>query len=183
MSLKMQTPPSANLCNEYVHAFLLLSCNTMIALGQCTACASSDVQAGRQVGKAHAAFDRFRLCHWDSMLCTLQLCWSALWLHGSGSGLLSSGFQHAPSVHSQDSDSSVPGPFIWRHRWVLCPQIRLSDSSGSKVSKLSLRQARCTYSPSRQTRFIWLGKETMDFCLIMKDALHRIPLLRLQNCI
>lgn len=42
---------------------------------------------------------------WDSALRMLRVCQSALWLHGAGSGLLSFGFQHAPSVHSQDPDS------------------------------------------------------------------------------
>ncbi|PKU41183.1 hypothetical protein llap_8512 [Limosa lapponica baueri] len=33
-----------------------------LLMGQRKACAGSGVQAGQQVGKAHAAFDPFRLC-------------------------------------------------------------------------------------------------------------------------
>lgn len=157
--LKIQTPPPANPIpppSQYVHAFLLLSGNTMIAVikeplvGQRKACAGSHVQAGQQVGKAHAAFDPFRLyplgfdaAHAvDLPKCPLApQCWVRS---------IVLGLSTCPKCSQPGSwQLSVPGPFIRCCGWVLCPQLRLSDSSGSKVSKFSLGPAHRTYSPSR----------------------------------
>lgn len=49
--------------------------------------------------------------HWDP---ALWVCLSALWLSSAGPGLLFLGFQHAPSVHSQDPNSLQCQGLLWK---------------------------------------------------------------------
>lgn len=126
--LKIQTPPLGNPIrprSDCVRAFLLLSSNTLIKeplVGQCTACAGSDVQAVQQVGKAHAAFDPFRLCPlWLEAVHTAGLTKCPLaprcWVRSIVLGLSTCTKCSQP----RSWQLSVPGPFIWCCRWVLCP--------------------------------------------------------------
>lgn len=67
-------------------------------------------RAGMRGQLALPSFPPTRI-HWDP---ALQVCSSALWLSNAGPGLLFLGFQHAPSVHSQDPNSLLCQGLLWK---------------------------------------------------------------------
>lgn len=117
----------------------------MLFRGEHGGCTSRDVLEGQQVWTARIAFHPLhshplRTSTVGLLECPLALqCWARSIVFGLST---------CPKCSQPGSQQpSVPGPFMESCRGVLCPQLRLSDSSGSKISKLSLGAAHCTYSP------------------------------------
>lgn len=109
MRLKIQTPPSANPvphCTENVCACLLLLGST-IAVTRDPRWSMQSLC--RQWCAGRAAGGESSRCLWSFLYVSVGIwcctcCRFAFWLHSAGSDLLSLGFPHALSIHSQDPD-------------------------------------------------------------------------------
>lgn len=193
MRLKIQSPPSANPiwpCTENVHAFWLPSGSTMITMTRDTIVASiKPVQAvmcrqGSRWGKLPLPLIPSACVCSDLMLHMLQVCPLAphCWVRSIVLRLsICPGYLQPGSWQL-----SVPRPFMWCCRWVLCPQLRLPDSSQSKVSKLSLGPAHHFYfmppPPPPKVYLTW--KRDNSFLLnYERCAIQNTFPKTVQNCI